>query len=279
MAPEESGFTNVIEAHCPGAIVLTGQLEPGVRELICPEIEVAIPGERAAAEVIYQTGEGRQRQCCVTEKHVLIIPAGQPHRVVWRRASDVTVFLLSRGFAAEVARESGMTRFALIEDYSALDPVVWHLGREVRGELRRHRQLDSTYLKSVAIVLARHVVNTYASSHWSPGESNGLPRYKLRQATQFIQENLDRDITFHDVAAHLKISAYHFARMFRHSTGESPHQYIVRCRVSRAKELLAETRLPITEVAFEAGYKTQSHFTTSFGRLVGVSPAAFRAGK
>jgi len=75
------------------------------------------------------------------------------------------------------------------------------------------------------------------------------------------------------------MSAYHFARMFKDSTGYSPHQYIVQCRVNRAKELLVDTKLPITDVAFEVGYRTQSHFTTAFGRLAGMTPAAFRAGK
>jgi AraC family transcriptional regulator len=261
-------------------VVANGRVEPDTRgHTTRPEIEIAVPGERAAAEVTYQTADGVQQCRSVTDKHVCIIPAGQPHQVTWRRRADVTVFLLSPGFVEELARESSMGRVDVIEDYAALDPVIWYLGREVRAELRRHRRLDTTYLESVAMVLARHVLTTYTSSPWPTRESGGLPRYKLRHAVQFIRENIHKDISFHDIAAHLKMSAFHFARMFRHATGDSPHQYIVRCRVNRAKELLAETKLPITDVAFEVGYKTQSHFTTCFGRLVGVTPAAFRAGK
>jgi AraC family transcriptional regulator len=280
MAPEQSGLTHVLEARCSHMVVSNGRVEPDTRaESTRPEIEIAVPGERAAAEVTYQTADGVKQCRSVTDKHVCIIPAGQPHQVTWRRRADVTVFLLSPGFVEELARESSMGRVDVIEDYAALDPVIWYLGREVRAELRRHRRLDTTYLESVAMVLARHVLTTYTSSPWPTRESGGLPRYKLRHAVQFIRENIHKDISFHDIAAHLKMSAFHFARMFRHATGDSPHQYIVRCRVNRAKELLAETKLPITDVAFEVGYKTQSHFTTCFGRLVGVTPAAFRAGK
>jgi AraC family transcriptional regulator len=278
MAPE-SEFTDVIEARGPGMAVLNGKMEPGVRaETTRPEIEIAIAGERAAAEVIYQNADGLQQRRSVTDKHVSIIPADQPHQITWLRRADVTVFLLSPGFVEEVALESNLGR-DVSEEYAALDPLIWHLGREVRAELRRHRRLDTRYLESVAKVLARRVLTTYGSSPGATRQPGGLPRYKLRHATQFIQENISRDISFHDIAAHLKMSAFHFARMFRHTTGDSPHQYIVRCRVNRAKALLAETQLPITDVAFEVGYKTQSHFTTSFGRLVGVTPAAFRAGK
>jgi AraC family transcriptional regulator len=280
MAPEQPGFTDVLEGRSAGMLVVNGRLEPGARgERTRPEIEIAIPGERAAAEITYQTADGLQQHRSVTEKHVSIIPAGQPHQVAWRRAADVTVFLLTPVFVGEVAHQWSMGRVHLIEEYAALDPLIWYLGREVRAELRRHRGLDTTYLESVAVVLVRHVLTTYASSPWPTGESSALPRYKLRHAIEFIRENIHKDISFHDIAAHLKMSAFHFARMFKHSTGHSPHQYIVRSRVNRAKKLLAETKLPITDVAFEVGYKTQSHFTTSFSRLVGVTPAAFRAGK
>ena len=283
MAPEQSGFTHVLEARCSHMVVLNGRVAPDTRaQRARPEIEIAVPGERATAEVTYQTADGLQQCRSVTDKHVCIIPAGQPHQVTWRRRADVTVFLLSPGFVEELAHESSMGRVDVVADYAALDPVIWYLGREVRAQLRRHRRLDTTYLESIAMVLARHVLATYTSSPWpsrDPGDPGGLPRYKLRHAIQFIRENIDKDISFHDIAAHLKMSAFHFARMFRHATGDSPHQYIVRCRVDRAKELLAETKLPITDVAFEVGYKTQSHFTTCFGKLVGVTPAAFRAAR
>jgi AraC family transcriptional regulator len=276
MALEDAQFTNVLQSCCDGMVVVTGRLEPGERaELTRPEIEIAIPGERAVAEITYRTADRQEQRRSLTDKHVSIIPAGQPHRVAWRRPADVTMILLSPRFVAEVARCGGIERFELVEEYAALDPIVWHLGRELRAELRRRRALDPRYLESVATVLARHVVETYA---WSPRESNGLPRYKLRQAIQFIRDNLDRNIGFHDIAAHLNMSPYHFSRMFKRSAGDSPHRYVVRCRVERAKELLVQTSWPITDVAFDVGYRSQSHFTTCFSRLVGVSPAAFRAG-
>jgi len=276
MTPDRIGFTNVLESVCDGTLVVTGRLEPGEHaELAREEIEIAIPGERALAEVTYQTADKQQHRRSLTDKHVSIIPAGQPHSVAWRRSADVTLIFLAPRFVADVAHRCGMERFHLVEEYAALDPIVWHLGRELRGELRRRRALDPSYLESVATVLARHVVSTYA---WSTHEANGLPRYKLRHAIQFIRDNLDRDIGFHDIAAHLNMSPYHFSRMFKRSTGDSPHRYVVRCRVERAKELLVQTRWPITDVAFDVGYRSQSHFTTCFSRLVGISPAAFRAG-
>jgi len=280
MAPEHPGFSDVFESRCESMTVVRGRLEPGTRpERTRAEIEIALPGERALAEVVYRDAEGVRQHRSVIDKHVSIIPAGQPHQVKWQRPAEVTVFLLSPAFVREVAHESKMGHVEIAEEYCALDPLIWHLGREVRMQLRGRRRLDETYLQSVATVLAYHLLTTYASNPGRARESNGLPCYKLRHAIQYIRDHLDKDISFHDIAAHLKMSAYHFARMFKHSTGDPPHQYIVRCRINRAKELLAETSLPITDVAFEVGYKSQSHFTTCFRRFVGVTPAAFRAGR
>ena len=277
MASEELVFTNLLEARSAGVLVQNGTLAPGMfRERTHPEIEIVVPGERAVAEVAYQTANGLHQRRSVSDRHVSIIPAGQSHLWTWQRETDLTIFLLSPSLVEAVAHESGMRRVDLVEDYAAFDPLIWNLGREVRSELRRHRQVATTHLESVAMVLARHVLMTYASTPLPARDDTGLPRYKLRRAIEYIRENMEKEISFRDIALHLQMSPFHFSRMFRHSTGEPPHQYITRCRMDRAKALLAETRLPIADVAFEVGYKSQSHFTTCFGKLIGVTPAAFR---
>jgi AraC family transcriptional regulator len=260
--------------------VINGRLDPCVfRERTRTEILIAIPGERAVAEVAYQTAEGGLQRQTLSERQVCIIPSGQPHQLIWQHSAELTMILLAPDFLKRMAHESGMKGIELAPQYAAFDPVIWHLGRALRGELRRDGRLDSAYLTSVATILSRHLLSTYATAVRIPFENGGLPRFKLKRAIEYVHENMVDDISFRDVAAHLRMSAYHFARMFKQSTGESPHRYIVRCRIERAKALLSEARLPISDVAFEVGYKSQSHFTTCFGRLTGVTPAAFRAGK
>lgn len=273
-------LADLLEARCPEMQVMTGRLEAGVcRERTRTEIQIAIPGERAVAEIACHAADGRPQRHSMSERQISIIPPGQPHQLSWQRDADLTVILIAPEFLKRIAHESGMRGIEIIGQYGAFDPVIWHLGRELRAELRRHRQLDGAYIQSVATVLARHLVSTYVAAVRLPVENGGLPRFKLRRAIEYVHENMVEDIGFRDVAAHLKMSAYHFARMFKQSTGESPHRYIVRCRMERAKALLSEARLPISDVAFEVGYKSQSHFTTCFGRMTGVTPGAFRAGK
>jgi AraC family transcriptional regulator len=279
ISAHEPAFIDLLEAQCPEMHVLNGRLEPCVcRDRTRPEIEISIPGERAAAELFYQTADGQHHRKTMSDRQISIIPPGHLHQLNWQRGADVTMLRLTPDFVKGVAHEQGMRGVEFSGLYGAFDPVIWHLGRELRAELRLHRQLDTVYVKSVALVLARHLLSTYTSAVRPAIENGGLPRYKLRHAVEYIRDNIGEDISFRDIAAHLKMSAYHFARMFKQSTGESPHHYIMRRRMERAKTLLADARLPISDVAFEVGYKSQSHFTTCFGRLTGLTPAAFRAG-
>jgi AraC family transcriptional regulator len=78
------------------------------------------------------------------------------------------------------------------------------------------------------------------------------------------------------MAAAANLSPYHFARSFKRTMGITPHQYALRRRIERAKEMLLETNLPIGDVARRAGFVSPSHFSQQFKRAVGVPPSALR---
>jgi len=95
--------------------------------------------------------------------------------------------------------------------------------------------------------------------------------------TEHIQQNLDKDLTLGELAAVVFMSPYHFARLFKSSTGVPPHRFVVRQRVARARACLATEALSITQISRMVGFRTPSHFTTVFRRLLGVTPGAYRA--
>lgn len=276
---DEAEFGELLQARCAEMHVLAGTYGGSTSgERIRAEIQIVVPGERATADIMQRTPDGVVRRQTLGERQISLIPPGQAHELSCPAGTELTILRIGPELLRRIARESGMRAVELIGQCSAFDLIIWHLGRALRDELRRRRQLDAEYLHSVAVVLTRHLLSTYVTAVL-PAESGGLPRYKLRRAIEYIHENLGGDISFRGVAAHVRISPYHFARMFKQSTGQSPHNYIVQCRIERAKGLLAEARLPISDVAFEVGYKSQSHFTTCFGRVTGVTPGEFRAGR
>jgi AraC family transcriptional regulator len=96
--------------------------------------------------------------------------------------------------------------------------------------------------------------------------------------TQHIGENLQRGLRLPELSAVVHMSPYYFARLFKESTGVSPHRFVVRRRIEEARALLAARTLPIAEVARSVGFRTPSHFATTFRRVTGFTPSVYRRG-
>lgn len=103
----------------------------------------------------------------------------------------------------------------------------------------------------------------------------GLAGSVLRRIRAYIDAHIGEHISLDDLAHQAGISRFHFARQFRLSTGESPMGYLRRVRIERSKSILQSRETTIAEVAATLGFSDQSHFTRTFGRLVGVSPGSF----
>jgi AraC family transcriptional regulator len=107
---------------------------------------------------------------------------------------------------------------------------------------------------------------------------HALPGCRLRRVTEYIQQNLDKDLTLAELAAVVCMSRYHFARLFKGSTGVPPHRFVVRQRIARARGALATPAVSIAQVSLMVGFRTPSHFTTVFRRLTGITPRGYRTG-
>jgi len=104
---------------------------------------------------------------------------------------------------------------------------------------------------------------------------SGLAGSVLRRIRVYIDAHIGEHISLDDLARQAGISRFHFARQFRLSTGESPMAYLRRVRIERSKSILQRRETTIAEVAATLGFSDQSHFTRTFGRMVGVSPGSF----
>jgi len=96
-----------------------------------------------------------------------------------------------------------------------------------------------------------------------------LPAYRVRRVAQYIQDNLQRELRLAELSAVVHMSPYHFARLFKRSTGVPPHRFLVRHRIDEARALLAAQTVPIAEIARSVGFRTPSHFNVG-GALVPV---------
>ena len=109
------------------------------------------------------------------------------------------------------------------------------------------------------------------------GSTRGLHPSRLYSVIGFIQNNMTQKLTILDLSTVVHMSPYHFARLFKQSTGVSPHRFVLGQRIARASVLLRDARLSIGEVARLVGFRTPSHFTRAFRRMTGLTPNEYRS--
>jgi AraC family transcriptional regulator len=169
----------------------------------------------------------------------------------------------------------------LVEALGVHDPQIEHAAMSLLLELRSGDLGGRIYAESLAKVLAVNLLRRHSSLGRSSARrleherAGGLPEASLRTARDYVGDNLAEDLTLAEIAREVHMSPYHFSRMFKLSTGLSPHQYVMRQRIERAKTLLMNTDLPVSVVARKVGFASPSHFAQQFRRLVGVSPRSF----
>jgi AraC family transcriptional regulator len=133
------------------------------------------------------------------------------------------------------------------------------------------------FLNSVEQAIAVVLVNGHAVRH-RPVQiyRGGLGSARLRRIEELVQAKMEDDLSLDEMAQSVGLSTAHFARMFRKSTGETPHQFVLRQRLERAKAMLRAQDARILDVAVACGFKTQQHFAQVFRHVCGISPTGYR---
>jgi AraC-like DNA-binding protein len=132
-------------------------------------------------------------------------------------------------------------------------------------------------LDSVEQALAAALVDGHAVRRPSLRKyRGGLSPARLRRVTELVLGKVEDELTLQEMAESAGLSMTHFSQMFRRSTGESPHQFVLRHRVERAKEMLRAAEARVLDVAVACGFKTQQHFARVFRRVCGASPTEYR---
>ena len=102
-----------------------------------------------------------------------------------------------------------------------------------------------------------------------------LPGHILRRVIERMR-NLDTELSLQVLAKESGYSRVHFSRMFRAATGYAPHNYLLKLRVDRVRELLLSSTLSLTEIALECGFSSHSHLSRVFRQVLGATPSEYR---
>jgi len=133
------------------------------------------------------------------------------------------------------------------------------------------------FLDSVEQAMAVALVKDRAVRHRLVQISRGgLGPVRLRTIRELVDAKLEDDLSLDEMAQSVGLSTAHFARMFRKSTGQTPHQFVLRQRLERARAMLRARDGRVLDVALACGFKTQQHFAQAFRAVWGVSPTDYR---
>lgn len=200
-------------------------------------------------------------------------------KLVWVRQQEQTSCALPAVHPAlliQTAARAG-PRVEIRPHLRAPDPLLSHIALVLQTILEATTEAQWVYAEIQTTALAAHVLRWYiASQHDLLARTSGLTPYTLQRTTAYIQAHLEQALFLAELAAVAQMSRDHFARLFKRATGLTPHQYIIRCRVERAIQLMVDTAMPLLTIAHQLGFADQSHFSAAFHQHTGLTPTEYR---
>ena len=209
------------------------------------------------------------------------IPAHRELEALWQAEIELLSIYLPPSLLERTVIENSdrdFSKIELIDRLAIRDPFLEQLAYAFKSELEAEQTNDRLYLESLQTMLCAHLLRHHCSTAIvTTNVSGGLPSSsKLRQVIDYIQSNLERDLSLAQLANVAHVSSHHFGKLFKQSMGLTPHQYVLKCRIERAKKLLGDRKLTLTEISLATGFCHQSHFTNAFHRYTTLTPRQYR---
>jgi len=217
-------------------------------------------------ETTFASG-GHVTSRCIPKGSIFFLPAGHACEVGLHGALD-TLHIYLRANLVSVHNVTPL----LVER----DVVIQHLAQAVEQAVCENVSNSDRFIDPIARALADRVSALSRSSEPWQVQTAGLPDYELRRLQDFIEANLEGEITLAAMASACGIGTKSFVRAFAATTGKSPYQYVIAARVERAKRLIEQDQEGLAEIALRCGFSHQEHLTRAFRRLTGQTPGRYR---
>ncbi|MEG4029574.1 MULTISPECIES: AraC family transcriptional regulator [unclassified Microcoleus] len=203
-----------------------------------------------------------------------LCPFNLSHEMRWHSEMNLLSLNLEHEFLVRSALELFNTeQVELLWPMAFQDPLIQQIGLALKAEAQSDGGGSRLYAETMANALAVHLLRHYSTQGTRNFEcKGGMCPHKLRWVQDYINDYLEREFGLDELAALAQLSPYHFSRAFKQSVGISPHQYVIQQRVERAKQLLLQGNMSLSEIAIACGFSHQSHLTRHFKRLTGVTP-------
>jgi AraC family transcriptional regulator len=159
------------------------------------------------------------------------------------------------------------------------DELIRQVGASVLNELSEQTATTRMVAEMSSLMLATRLIQNYVDRNLIDritGAARSLDRARMRRVLDYIDQNLEEEITVSDLARMAHLSVFHFARTFANTMGMPPQRYVSQRRLESAKKMIHTGRLPLCEIAFRCGFSSQASFTRAFRRATNMTPGEFR---
>ena len=167
--------------------------------------------------------------------------------------------------------------FGTLHEQTFYDPIIEALMLRMLEQAMMDHPASDLFLDQATNTILTSLLCRSGTMQPEAEPSRPLSDTDIAKVSRIIDERLEDNLAIADLARVTSLSDWHFARAFKQAMGLSPHQYVLRRRIARAKDLLQHTAMPLAEVAVAAGFSSQSHMTDVFRQKVGTTPGRFRA--
>ncbi|MGW7288858.1 helix-turn-helix domain-containing protein [Streptomyces sp. NPDC054847] len=243
-----------------------------------PPVHVLVVQTGRSADLRW-SAEGTPRRERFHPGEALVNPAGWASRPRWQEDVELLLLGIDPLWLEKLAVEGGAKGpVELVPRFHFTDPLLKMLLERLAAEYAGPGPADTLYAQSLVQAAAAVVLRVAGEGGSLGSRDGGLPPRRLAEVLDYIHTNLARRIRLADLAAVAGVSESHFTRVFRTSTGESPHRYVLQRRLEHARRELTRTDRPIAEIAAEAGFADQSHLTRMMRRHDGATPRILRDG-
>lgn len=214
----------------------------------------------------------------VAAGQAVFCPRNEWHNIRWGEEISVLSVRMPDSAFVEAARERLTDRsLEIVPKHVTTDDRLTHLLFALDAERARGYSAGTLFVDCIESALANILLTSFNTiAPRSIPRKGGMAPRVLRRVVEFMHANMDKQIGLKDLADCAGLSVSHFSFQFRSSTNQSPHQYMLRLRIERSKELLADSRLSVLNVGLEVGFRNQQHFATVFRNSVGVPPSVYR---
>ena len=222
--------------------------------------------------------QGSQEQQAVFRVgDVGLYPGGEYGHVSWDGPTNTIHLSIDDQHLENVARQGmDLTHFGLRDNFRFNDGLLSQVGRQLLGAVGTQHALGLLYVESLTNVLCHHLIEHHATYEQRIGNGRRLPGPVLARIDAYLEANMDQPVTLETLAGLANLSVFHFARLFKLTTGTSPYQYVISWKIRQARHLLRADSAPIAEISDALGFATPAHFSTAFKRSMGVSPREFQ---